>query len=73
MRNDLYYRNYLIAYIIIKVIFLRDVTLGMTDEHEELLSCGSGWWMLPVWVYELWLVRMDPDRLPSLVISWWFW
>jgi len=22
----------------------------MADEHEELLSCGSGWRVLPVWM-----------------------
>jgi len=22
----------------------------MVDEHEEPLSCGSGWKVLPVWV-----------------------
>jgi len=38
--------------------------LNMTDEHEELLSCGSGWRVLLVWVFELWLIRMGPDRLP---------
>jgi len=32
--------------------------LGMTDEHKELLSCDSGWRVLPVWVCELWLILM---------------
>ena len=25
-----------------------ELWLGMTDEHEEPLSCGSGWRVLPV-------------------------
>ncbi|QCD97174.1 hypothetical protein DEO72_LG6g1884 [Vigna unguiculata] len=25
-----------------------ELWLGITDEHEELLSCGSGWRVLPV-------------------------
>jgi len=29
----------------------------MTDEHKELLSCGSSWRVLQVWVYRLWLIR----------------
>jgi len=29
----------------------------MADEHEEPLSCGSGWQVLPMWVCGLWLVR----------------
>jgi len=33
-----------------------ELWLGMTDEHKELLSCGSGWRVFPVWVCELWLV-----------------
>jgi len=47
--------------------------LGIADEHEELLSCGSGWRVLPVWVCVLWRVRMGPVRLPSLVLSWRVW
>jgi len=27
-----------------------ELWLGMADEHEELLSCGSGWRLLPVLV-----------------------
>jgi len=27
-----------------------ELWLGMVDEHEKPLSCGSGWWVLPVWV-----------------------
>jgi len=27
-----------------------ELWLGMTDEHEELLSCGSGWRVLSVLV-----------------------
>jgi len=46
-----------------------ELWLGMTDEHEELLSCGSGWRVLPVWVCVLWHVRMGPVRLPSSVLS----
>jgi len=49
------------------------VMVGMTDEHEGLLSCGSGWQVLPVWVCWLWPVQMGPDRLPSSVISWRVW
>jgi len=45
-----------------------ELWLGMTDEHEELLSCGSGWWVC--W---LWPARMGPNRLPSSVISWRVW
>jgi len=45
----------------------------MADEHEELLSCGSGWRMLPVWVCLLWPVRMSLDGLPSSVMSWRVW
>jgi len=36
----------------------------MTDEHKELLSNGSVWRVLSVWVCALWRVRMSPDRLP---------
>ena len=43
--------------------------LGMTDEHKELLSCGSGWRVLSVRVCELWLVRMGLDRLLSSALS----
>ena len=25
-----------------------ELWLGMADEHEELLSCGSGWQVLPM-------------------------
>ena len=50
-----------------------EIWLGMADGHEELLSCGSGWRVLPVWVCELWLVRMGPDRLLSSVFGWWVW
>jgi len=38
----------------------------MTDEHEELLSCGSGWRVLLVWVRGLWLlqrVQIDCERV----------
>ncbi|QCD78963.1 hypothetical protein DEO72_LG1g2600 [Vigna unguiculata] len=28
-----------------------ELWLGMADEHEEPLSCGSGWLVLPVWQY----------------------
>jgi len=45
----------------------------MADKHEELLSCGSGWQVLSVWVCTLWHVRMDPVRLPSSTLSWRFW
>ena len=39
--------------------------LGITDEYEELLSCGSSWRVLLVWVYELWLVwRVHIDFPP---------
>jgi len=41
-----------------------ELWLGMADEHEELLSCGSGWWVLPVWVCALWRVQIGPIRLP---------
>jgi len=47
--------------------------LGIADEHEELLSCGSGWRVLPTWVCWLWRVRMGPDGLPSSVICWRVW
>ena len=47
--------------------------LGMADEHEELLSCCSGWRVLPMWVCWLWPVRMGPNRLPSSVVDWWVW
>jgi len=43
--------------------------LGIADEHEDLLSCGLSWRVLPVWVCWLWPVRMDPDRLPSSIHS----
>jgi len=33
----------------------------MADEHEKLLSCGSGWRVLSVWVCWLWSVRMGPN------------
>jgi len=45
----------------------------MADEHEELLSYGSGWRVLPVWVCMLWHVRVGSSRLSSLVISWRVW
>jgi len=38
-----------------------ELWLAMTDVHEKLLSCGSGLRVLPVWVCELWLVRISPD------------
>jgi len=50
-----------------------ELWLGMADEHEKLLSCGSGWRVLSMWVCWLWPARMDPDRLPSSVISWRVW
>jgi len=50
-----------------------ELWIRMADEHEELLSCGSGWRVLPVWVCELWLVRMGLDRLPSSVCGGWVW
>jgi len=46
-----------------------ELWLRMTDEHEEPLSCGSGWWVLPVWVGMLWHVRMGPDRLPPQYVA----
>jgi len=46
---------------------------GMANEHEELLSYGSGWRVLPVWMCKLWLIQMGPDRLPSSVFSLWVW
>jgi len=42
-----------------------ELWLRIADEHEELLSCGSGWRLRPVW--------MGPDGLPSSVISWQVW
>jgi len=50
-----------------------ELWLGMADEDEELLSCGSGWQVLPVWVCTLWCVRKGPDRLLSSVICWRVW
>jgi len=50
-----------------------ELWLGMADEHEELLSCGSGWQVLRVWVCELWLVRIGPDWMPSSVFGWRVW
>jgi len=47
-----------------------ELWLGMADEHEEPLSCGSTWRVLPVWVCWLWPVRMGLDRLPSSVVGW---
>jgi len=41
----------------------------MADEHVELLSCGSGWRVLPMWVCTLWRVRMGLVRLLSSVLS----
>jgi len=46
-----------------------ELWLGMVDEHEESLSCGSDWRVLSVWVRELWLVWMSPKRLPFSVFS----
>jgi len=46
-----------------------ELWLGLADEHEESLSCGLDWRVLPVLVCELWLVWMGPERLPSLVFS----
>jgi len=40
-----------------------ELWLGIADEHEEPLSCGSGWRVC--W---LWPVRMGLDGLPSSVI-----
>jgi len=45
-----------------------ELWLGIADEHEKLLSCGSGWRVLLVWVCWLWPVRMGPDGFPSSVI-----
>jgi len=45
----------------------------MADEHEELLSCGSGLRVLLVWVFWLWPARMGPDRLLSSIINWRVW
>jgi len=42
-----------------------ELWLGTADEHEELLSYGSGWRVLPVWVCWLWPVPMGPVGLPS--------
>jgi len=50
-----------------------ELWLGMADEHEELLSCGSGWQVLPVWMCWLWPARMGADRLPSSIIRWQVW
>jgi len=50
-----------------------ELWLGMADEHEELLSYGSGWQVLPIWVCELWLVRMGSNRLPFLIFGWRVW
>jgi len=50
------------------LVFL-ELWLGMADEHEEPLSCGSGWRVLPVSVCWLWPVRMGLDRLPSSVVG----
>jgi len=50
-----------------------ELWLGMADEHEELLSYGSGWRVLLVWVCWLWPVRMGPYRLSSSIIDWWVW
>ena len=50
-----------------------ELSLGMADEHKELLSCGSGWRVLPVWVCALWHVRMGPVRLPFSILSWRVW
>jgi len=36
----------------------------MADEHEESLSCGSNWRVLPMWLCELWLVWMGPEDCP---------
>jgi len=47
-----------------------ELWLGIADEHEELLSCGSGWRVLPVWVCWLLPVRMGPNGLPFSIISW---
>jgi len=66
----------------VKHVAFSELWLGMTslelwlkiaDEYGELLSCGSGWRVLPVWVCWLWPVRMGLDRLPSSVNSWGFW
>jgi len=45
-----------------------ELWLGIADEHEEPLSCGSSWWVLPVWVCWLWPVRMGLEGLPSSMI-----
>ena len=46
-----------------------ELWLKMTDGHKHSLSCGSDWRVLPVRVCELWLIRMDPRRLPTLVLT----
>jgi len=46
-----------------------ELWLGIADEHEEPLSGGSGWRVLPVWVCWLWPVLMGPLGLPSSVVA----
>jgi len=50
-----------------------ELWLEMVDEHKELLSCGSGWRVLPIWVCVWCRVQIGPVRLPSSVLSWWVW
>jgi len=45
-----------------------ELWLGMADGHEHSLSCGSDWRVYQVWLCELWLVRMDPERLSFLTL-----
>ena len=45
-----------------------ELWLEIADEHEEPLSGGSGWRVLPVWVCWLWPVRMGLVGLPSSVV-----
>jgi len=52
----------------VKIVSL-ELWLGMADEHEELLSCGSGWQVLTVRVCTLWCVWIGSSRLPSSVLS----
>jgi len=46
-----------------------ELWLGIADEHEEPLSCGSGWRVLSVGVCWLWPVRMGPNGLPCSMFS----
>jgi len=42
-----------------------ELWLKMADEPEHSLSWGSDWRVLPIWVCELWFVRLGLETLSS--------